>query len=66
MTNKLPVVGKRYRQKRYDEEERFIVIDKIEIGRQTFIFFQNKYISLKDFWLEFEELPEDNKTTKPD
>ena len=60
MTNKMPVVGKRYKQKRYDAEKRFIIVDKIEGARQRFVIFGNNYISLEDFWLEFEELP---KTT---
>lgn len=55
MTNKMPVVGKRYRNKRH---QTFIVVESIKDGWITTKGFCK--IQLSDFWHWFEKLPEDN------
>jgi hypothetical protein len=58
MTNKLPEVGKRYKQKRYDDKERTITVESItqRVNFRSKVF--DYCVDLDDFWLEFEEIPD--------
>lgn len=61
MTNKLPVVGKRYRNLSGEE----IVIYKIDDYRFYYrVYGRHEYGMIPDFWQDYEELPEDKAETK--
>jgi hypothetical protein len=60
MTNKMPVVGERYRNKRHQTS--FIVVKSIKDEWITTKGFCK--IHLSNFWNWFEELPEDNLQEK--
>lgn len=66
MTNKLPVVGKRYRVKAHPEfscEIRWVIDQSVSFGIPN-LFYINWPINV--FWESFEELPEDKAETKPE
>ena len=62
MTNKMPIVGKRYKHKYYTN---FTIIISNSINNEFFFTDYGWKIHISDFWNWFEELPEDNKTPNP-
>lgn len=73
MTNKMPVVGKRYRSTRYDKpfflsrigQDREYLKPWFIAKHESLRIIETIEDNLENFWDYFEEFPEDNKTPNP-